>query len=76
MSSFYARTRLIGETDYYKAAWIDNCFGDHEYGVRFEEGPHAGKVYPEYKCKIAKREYQQRALMKDNELKMEEICQS
>lgn len=59
MSNFYARTRLIGEIDYYRAAWIDDCFGDGNYGVRFEEGPHTGKVYPAKKCKIAKKEFQQ-----------------
>lgn len=58
MSNFSARTRLLGEVSYYRAAWIDNCFGDGIYGVRFEEGPHAGKVYPAKKCKIAKKENQ------------------
>ncbi len=66
MSNFRARTRLYGELDYYKAAWLDNCFGDHKYGVRFEEGPHAGKVYPESKCKIAKEEYQQREVIRED----------
>lgn len=67
MSNFYARTRLRGEISYYRAAWLDNCFGDHKYGVRFEEGPHTGKVYPESKCKIAKEEYQQREVMKEHD---------
>ena len=65
MSNFCARTRLIGELTYYRAAWIDNCFDDHNYGVRFEEGPHAGRVYPATKCRIAKKEYQNRAPIKD-----------
>ncbi len=66
MSSFYARTRLHGEIDYYRAAWLDNCFGDHKYGVRFEEGPHSGRVYPESKWQIAKEEYQQKEIMTED----------
>lgn len=31
----------------------------YNYGVRFEERPHTGKVYPAKKCKIAKKEFQQ-----------------
>lgn len=69
MSNFYARTRLIGELEYYRAAWIDGCYGGHKYGVRFEEGPHAGRVYPEFKCKIAKEEYQQRSPISDEDIR-------
>lgn len=36
MSNFYAPTRKKGSDDEYEeAAWIDNYFGSHHYGVRF-----------------------------------------
>lgn len=36
MSSFSAPTRKKGTNDEYKdAAWIDDYFGPHRYGVRF-----------------------------------------
>ena len=50
MSNFYARTRLRGTIDYYKAAWIDH--GNH-YLILFNEGPNAGKYFREDECAIA-----------------------
>lgn len=59
MKSFSARTRIRGEITYCQAEWIYDYYGDKKYAVKFSEGPHAGKVYPAKRCKIAKQEHQQ-----------------
>ncbi len=54
MSEFRARTRLRGEIRYYPATWIADYFKFHQYGVRFEDGPHKGEIHHKKDCAIAK----------------------
>jgi len=54
MSNFTARTRLRGETTYYKASWLDNYYEHRAYGVIFLEGPHKDEAHPARNCAIAK----------------------
>lgn len=44
MSSYFAETRHPTTKKYEKAIWIDNYFGNHIYGVRFEK---SGDIFNE-----------------------------
>lgn len=44
MSNFYRRTKNPVTGRYEDALWLDDCFGRHRYGVRFESD---GALYQE-----------------------------